>query len=281
MLHNKNAEIFIPDGTDIQEAIKRTTHMGIGAHQDDLEIMAYHGIQQCFQSKEDYFFGCIVTNGSGSARESIYKDYTDEEMVIVRCKEQKKAAYLGEYGALALLDYRSKEVKDNKNTVIISELANLIKIAQPQVIYTHNLADKHSSHIGVVIKVIKALRSLQKKYHPKQLLGCEVWRDLDWMNDNEKVCLDVSKHPNLASSLVEIFNSQIVGGKRYDLAAIGRRLSNATYNSSHTVDETNALSYAMDLTPLIEDDSLDIKTFIEEYINRFKLEVMNMIDLII
>ena len=37
-LNKKTAEFFIPDNKDIETAIKRTTHMSIAAHQDDIEI---------------------------------------------------------------------------------------------------------------------------------------------------------------------------------------------------------------------------------------------------
>ena len=277
-LNNPSAELFIPDQSETEKAVERTTHMAIAAHQDDIEIMAYHGIAACFQSKEKHFFGCVVTNGSGSARDNLYKDYTDQEMIDVRKTEQKKAAYLGEFGALALLDYPSKQVKDKNDNLVIEELKTLLLKAQPEILYTHNLADKHDTHIGVVTKVIKALRSLPNDKRPKQVLGCEVWRNLDWVNDQEKVYLDVSAHPNMAASLVEVFDSQIIGGKRYDLATIGRRLANATFNASHAVDETNALTYAMDLTPLIDDDQLDIKTYVTDYIKRFEKDVINRIE---
>ncbi len=276
-LNKKTAEFFIPDQTDIETAIKRTTHMSIAAHQDDIEIMAYDGILQCFGNKDKSFFGVVVTNGSGSARDSIYKNYTDQEMIEVRRLEQKKAAYIGEFGALALLDYPSSETKDPKNKELVDELAVLIKTANPEVLYTHNLADKHDTHIGVTTKVIKAIRMLKVEYRPNQLYGCEVWRDLDWMLDDEKVIFNVSDHPNLAQALVEVFDSQIIGGKRYDLATTGRRVAHATYSTSHAVDQASALIFAMDLTPLITDIHLDIETYVTDYIERFKQDVSKRI----
>lgn len=276
-LYNSTAEIYIPDQKPVDEAIKRTTHMAIGAHQDDIEIMAYDGIIKCFNHPENFFFGVVVTNGSGSAREGDYATYTDEQMIQVRKVEQKKAAFLGEFGALALLDYASKEVKDSKNTIIENEIKKLLEAARPEVLYTHNLADKHDTHIGVTTKVIRALRQIKKENRPKKVYGCEVWRDLDWMIDSEKVRLNVSGHPNLAASLIEVFDSQIAGGKRYDLATMGRRLANATYSESHAVDQENYVTFAMDLTPLIEDDNLDMITYVTSYIDRFNRDVKERI----
>ena len=271
------AEFFVFDGKPIDEAINRTTYMSIAAHQDDIEIMAYDGILKSFNNPNEWFFGVVVTNGSGSARDGEYKNYTDEDMITIRKLEQKKAAFIGEFGALALLDHPSKEVKNPKNTEIIDELLMLLNQAKPKVLYTHNLADKHDTHIGVTTKVIRALRKMDKKNRPEKVYGCEVWRNLDWMVDKEKVSFDVSGHPNLAASLVEVFDSQIVGGKRYDLAALGRRLANATFSESHFVDKTNAVSLAMDLTPLIINDELDITTYVLEYIERFKKDVQDRI----
>lgn len=276
-LYKQTAEFFIPDNKPLNEAIKRTTHMSIAAHQDDIEIMAYDGIASCFGKDDQWFFGVVVTNGSGSAREGIYRNYTDEQMIDIRRKEQKKASYIGEFGALALLDYTSAETKDPKNEYIVDELKELLLQAKPEILYTHNLADKHDTHIGVTTKVIKAIRKINPKDRPRKLYGCEVWRDLDWMIDSEKVQFNVSSHPNIAAALVEVFDSQITGGKRYDLATAGRRLANATYATSHQVDQMNAVTYAMDLTPLILDDTLDVTAYVEAYIDRFKSDVKKRI----
>lgn len=276
-LNNSSSKIFIPDQTNVIDAISRTSHMSIAAHQDDIEIMAYHGISECFQNKDNWFFGVVVTDGRGSARTGKYADYTDEQMMKVRQLEQEKAAGVGEYGALVQLNYSSAQAKDKYDQEIIQDLKTLLLQARPEVLYTHNLADKHDTHIGVATKVVKALRQIPKEQRPKKVFGCEVWRALDWLNDDEKITLDVDKHPNLASALVEVFDSQIIGGKRYDLAAMGRRIANATYFESHQIDSSKSLIYAMDLTPLIIDDSLDVCTYVLNYIRHFEEDVNNKI----
>jgi LmbE family N-acetylglucosaminyl deacetylase len=277
-MKNLGAEFFIPDNLPIEEAIARTTHMGISAHQDDLEIMAYHGVMECFGRKDKWFFAAVVTDGAGSPRAGLYESYTDEEMKAVRKREQKKAAYVGEYGGLALMNYPSKAVKNPDDKDVIADLAELIGKAKPKVIYTHNLADKHDTHVGVAVKVIKAIRTLPEENRPEKVYACEVWRGLDWINDNEKVLFDVTGHPNISAAILEVHDSQICGGKRYDLATAGRRLANATYAESHGTDETSALTYAMDLTPLIKNDSLDIKEYVLGYIDRFKEDVSKKIN---
>ena len=81
------AHLFVPDDLPEEQALARTTHMAIGAHQDDLEIMAADGILACFQRPDKWFTGVVVTNGAGSPRDDLYRDFTDEEMRVVRVKE--------------------------------------------------------------------------------------------------------------------------------------------------------------------------------------------------
>jgi len=81
------------------------------------------------------------------------------------------------------------------------------------------------------------------------VIGCEVWRDLDWLADTEKVIMDLSGYMELAEKLRGVFVSQIQGGKRYDLAVAGRNQAHATFFDSHRADDYQSISLGMDLTP--------------------------------
>jgi LmbE family N-acetylglucosaminyl deacetylase len=271
--HLNTAEVFVPDETALDKALARTTHMAIAAHQDDLEIMAFDGILECFQQADRWFCGVVVTNGSGSPRDDLYKDYTDEAMREVRRKEQKKAAIVGEYGSQVLLDYPSSVIKDGANRAPVEDFLKLLEATRPQVVYTHNLMDKHDTHVGVALKAIEAIRGLPAEERPRHVYGCEVWRDLDWLVDDDKVTFDVSAHENLQAALLGVFDSQICGGKRYDLATMGRRRANATYFASHGTDVSTGMIYAQDLTPLIEDPDKDIGRYVQGYVARFSQDV--------
>ena len=273
---NKNAVLYVPDGAAEGEALARTTHLAVSAHQDDIEFMAYAPTVACFGRKDLWFGGGVVTDGAGSPRSGLYADFSDEDMKAIRIEEQKKAAHVGDYSFQLLLGHPSKAVKDAKDTAVARELAEIIRAAKPKYLFTHNLADKHETHVATALKVIAALRMLKPEERPEKVYGCEVWRDLDWVCDEEKVFLDCGPHPNLMRSLSAVFDSQIAGGKRYDLAAEGRRLANATFSASHACDTYSALNYAMDLTPLM-DEGTDIAAYVTGYIDRFKAAVQETI----
>ncbi|MBL9116401.1 MAG: PIG-L family deacetylase [Verrucomicrobiaceae bacterium] len=270
---NDKHDIFVPDETPRAQAMQRITHLGIVSHQDDLEIAAYHGITECFHSGDKWFGGVVVTDGGGSPRKGPYADYTDEEMKRVRLIEQRKAAYVGEYGVMIQLGYPSDDVKHNRSPDVVSDLAEVLDKTRPEVLYLHNPCDRHDTHVATFMRCIEALRSLPKEHRPKIVYGCEVWRKLDWLLTKDKVMLKVDKFEHLLRPLLGVFDSQISGGKRYDLAEEGLRHANATYFDSHTTDKTPMLNFAMDLTPLVHDDSLDVEEFTLSFVRRLEDDV--------
>ena len=269
-LHSKNVDIFVPDDVELQSAMKRTTHLGIGAHQDDIEIMATHGILQCFGLKDLWFTGITCTDGGGSPRAGIYSSYTDDEMKVVRLREQKVAAFIGQYGAAIQLGYPSKTIKDPQDKRLQDDLTELLRILRPKVVYTHNPLDKHNTHVGVVLATLGAMRALPPADRPEKVYGCEVWRTLDWVPDPSKVVLDVGGHDHLVAALTGVYDSQIAGGKRYDLAMFGRLRANATYLDSHSVDKCEAAMYALDLTPIVRDDKIAVTDYVTGLIDEFR-----------
>ena len=270
---NPSADVFIPDGKPAADALARVTHLGIGAHQDDLEFMAFHGILTCFGQEDKWFGGVTCTSGAGSSRTGRYAALNNTEMATIRRQEQNKAAVLGRFGAMIQLDYDSDAVKRPSSLDLKNDLKVILSATQPEVVYTHNPADKHDTHIGIVVAALQAMRELPREQRPKQVIGCEVWRDLDWLLDCEKVVMDVSGHDDLAAELNGVFASQIGGGKRYDLATLGRRAANATFFNSHATDHSTQVIFGIDLTPIVADESKDILDFVCGHIERFHADV--------
>jgi hypothetical protein len=84
--------------------------------------------------------------------------------------------------------------------------------------------------------------------------------------------MNVEGHENLQNALLGVFDSQIAGGKRYDLATMGRRKAHATYSESHGVDGAAGLVWGMDLTALMHDDSAPVERVVD-LIKRFESDV--------
>ncbi|WP_221030160.1 PIG-L deacetylase family protein [Actomonas aquatica] len=267
--------LYVPDNTSPADALARTTHLAIGAHQDDLEIFAYHGIETCYDRADMWFGGVTVTDGGGSARTGEYSDYSDEQMKAVRVEEQNEAARLGRYAFQAQLGVPSRVIKDPAaHGPVVAQLTELLRATRPDALYLHNPADKHATHIGVLLACVSALRELAPDDRPRTIVGCEVWRDLDWLPDGAKIPLPVGRLPELERDLIAVFRSQVAGGKDYVAATLGRRRANATYFNSHAIDAAAAVTFAMDLSALATDDSLTLTDLVTPHLDAFRADVL-------
>jgi LmbE family N-acetylglucosaminyl deacetylase len=276
-LKNPDADVYVQDGSTVAEALAKTTHLAVGAHQDDIELMALHGILQCFHQSDRWFSGVTVTDGAGSARSGAYEKYTDEQMRKVRVSEQRKAALVGDYACQIQLGFPSAVVKDASRDDVAVYLQAIFEGATPEVVYLHNPADKHDTHVACCLRAIAALRKLPADKRPTKVYGCEVWRGLDWLADADKQLLRLYDRANIAEALCGVYDSQITGGKRYDLAIEGRYLANATFNESHEVDKYQRLSFAMDLTPLVQDPSINVGDFTLGLLRNMKDDITDRI----
>jgi LmbE family N-acetylglucosaminyl deacetylase len=197
-------------------------------------------------------------------------------MIEVRKEEQRQAAMVGKYGAMIQLCAPSNAIAEKQGgEFLTADLHRTLQMARPEIVYTHNPADKHETHISVLQAAIRAMHRMPEEDRPKRVYGCEVWRDLDWMPDEDKVVLDVSQRENLANALVGVFDSQITGGKRYDRAAVGRRYANATFFYAAASDAIEQVTFAMDLTPIVHDESIDVVDYVMTFLDKFKNDVRN------
>ena len=259
----------VPDGVEEREAVARTTHLGIGAHADDLEFMAYSGIAECHENPHKWFGGVTVTDGANPPSGGPYATCTPEEMIQLRIEEQNHAADIGGYAFMAQLGHSSLAAR-NGEQAIVEQLVSLLEKARPQIVYLHQPFDKHPTHMGVLKCSLMALRQLDPAHHPERVYGCEVWRGLDWLPEACKVALPTHARPLLAERLFQCFRSQIKGGKRYDLAVPSRWLANATFNDSHAADAMSHIAWGLDLTPLIHPDGPALATYMRRILDDFE-----------
>lgn len=270
MFSRSGSGTFVPDGEPVASALARTTHLGVGAHADDLEIMAVHGILECYARSDRWFCGAIVTDGAGSPQGSDARDRAT--LRAVRRSEQERAATLGRYGAQVFLDHTSDGVKTTQDDAVVHDLVALLRATRPEVVYTHALSDAHDTHVAVVLRVVAACRALPVEERPARVLGCEVWRDLDWLAPEDKVLLATDEQPELQQALLGVFESQLAV-KRYDRAALGRRAAHAAFSESRRADRHAGVVWAMDLTALVAGDR-SASDYARELVRRLEGDVL-------
>jgi len=273
ILSRPGSAVFVPDGASAADGLSRTTHLGVGAHADDLEIMAIHGILACFEHGERWFGGVVATDGVGSPQSGAR--VAPAELRDVRRREQERAAVLGRYGAVVFLDHPSSAVKDATEGGLTSDLVAVLRATRPSVVYTHALSDTHDTHVAVTLRLLDACRALGPEERPEKILGCEVWRGLEWLTAVDKVELAVDERPDLQAQLLEVFASQ-VGEKRYDRAALGRRAANAAFAESHRTDRHDGVVWAMDLTPLVREVAQPAE-LMQTFVRRLEADVVGRI----
>jgi LmbE family N-acetylglucosaminyl deacetylase len=261
--------ITVPDAMPQSDGLSRTTHLAIGAHPDDVEIIGIEGISKCYQSETDWFTGIVVTNGAGSLRSGRYTSASDEEMIAVRQQEQSAAAEIGRYAAVVQMACESSQLQGDINESVVAMLQNVLEQARPHTVYLHSPVDRHITHIGVCMHALEALRRLNEKDLPVRIWGVEVWRSMDWVDAGQRVLLDVSGGKELQGRLLGQYQSQLVKGKRYDIALAGRNIANATLASEDAIDTIESACFALDLNSLVGKNPISIGEYLEDLLGRF------------
>ena len=144
-------------------------------------------------------------------------------------------------------------------------------------VYTHNLADKHDTHVSVALATIDACRALPRPTRPRPPPRRRGLARPDWLTGDDKVALDVSARESLSAALIGVFDSQITGGKRYDLAVAGLRRAHATLDESHHLDASAALAFYMDLDAARDRHGAGSLAFAQERVERFATDVKDRI----
>jgi hypothetical protein len=165
-----------------------------------------------------------------------------------------------------------------KDKNVIDDISKMIELLKPETIYMHNPFDKHPTHVACCLCALKAINNLKSKDYLKDVFGCEVWRSLDWVIDQDKINLDTSLHQKELTPILSVFESQIEGGKRYDTALMGRFVANATFNDSHAVDRYTNCSYIINMNDVAL-KQVPVTEFVQTYLTNFANEVIKNIEL--
>lgn len=270
-----SAFVCVPDSSSVENALSRTTHLAMGAHPDDLELIGIHGIAACFDRNDKWFTGVVMTSGAGSARGGTYSSVSDTRIVEIRKREQIAAAHLGQFSTVIQLGHLSSTLLGGFNETLIRALCDILIKSQPETLYLHNPVDRHATHVAVCLHAIEALRRMDKNRLPREIYGVEVWRSLDWVSSDKRIILDISDVDDLQQRLLGAYKSQIEGGKRYDIAIRARNVANATFDSEREVDSIQRGSYVLDLKPLVCEKELTVTGYVANLLDSMKSEIQS------
>jgi LmbE family N-acetylglucosaminyl deacetylase len=221
------------------------------------------------------FGGLIVTSGSGSLRAPQHAALSPSEYAELRWEEQKQAAKMGGYAFVDSLNIESSVIKTAAGLAeLASQLREYLVEFEIDELYMHQPFDRHTSHVRVAFAVLTALRSLPKERRPAQVLGCEVWRNLDWAPKSSKVLRPLSAADlELQVRLAEVFTSQAdpKNAKDYVSALVGRKTANAVFQEGLVGDSGVAQEVYIDLKPWVE-SKLSWSELGREYLGKFHQE---------
>lgn len=270
------ADVHAPGGGKLEAALASTTHLGVGAHADDLEIMAFPGICACRGQTNLRFTGVVATDGAGAPRAGSSAKLSGPELIKIRMEEQKQAAVLGGYAAVLQLAHPSAEVRGAGRSALTSDLLQIFRATKPKVVYLHNPADRHETHLAVLLASLEALRQLPPAERPAEIYGCEVWGDLDWVPGKKLTRLSCPAPADFGPSLLRVFRSQLES-KRYDLAAAGRRRAQVTFADAYSPDQAEEVVLALDLKPFLENPHLTVAEFVSGLTEEFQKQALERI----
>jgi hypothetical protein len=159
---------------------------------------------------------------------------TDDAMRTIRQREQEKAAVVGEYAAVVMLDRTSADVQGPGHVALVQELTDLLRAARPEVVYTHSPRTGIRRTYRWSSPPWPPAARCPPASAPRESSAARCGATSSGSPQRTRSRSDVSGRDSMGAALMGVFESQIVGGKRYDLAVPARRLAHADVHTTRT-----------------------------------------------
>ena len=120
-------------------------------------------ILACFQQQDRWFTGVVVTDGRGSPRTDVYEQYATTRCAWCASMSSAVRPQWADTPPPCCSITPAGPSRTASDRRPIEDLVKLLQTCRPQEVYTHNLADKHDTHVAVTLRTIAAIRSLSKR----------------------------------------------------------------------------------------------------------------------
>ena len=274
----------------LENALTHATDIAVGAHPDDVEIMA-GGILLNDQKigAPTKWLSVIVTNGAASNSVLVgdTSTKTPQERTAMRQHEQREAARLTntpviqyKYHSAVTNGFMGAAKKEEATAALETLFAATPNVAR---IYGHNPLDKHDTHLGVLACMVGALRRTAKDNpHLTNVYGMEVWGGLSGV-EPELTLFPITDEVSKAGEetvleklgrVIGVYVSQIEGQARdYAKTTIARLIGHGGYVTNPFLSQPpEGMMLGLDMTELVQNQDLTLGQYAKVVLEKAALQ---------
>ncbi len=181
----------------------RQVAMGFAVEAGELEAISCAQISDILCDGNRSFVGVITRTPHDVKPCGAYEDYSEDDMISIRLHEAIKAANIGSYQALYLLnDGELEEV----NEELVNDYAELLTTYKPDIIYTYSPLDVSHEHIVSLKALLEALSRVEG-YNPEHIYAVNYDGEGGLLDKEDLVYLDIDSRYDVIESMISIYVS--------------------------------------------------------------------------
>ncbi len=221
--------------------------MGFAVEAGEIEVISSAHISDILCEGNRSFVGVITRTPHDVLPCGDYEAYSENDMVSVRLHESIKAANIGSYQALYLLnDGELEEV----NEELVNDYYDLLFTYKPDIVYTYSPLDRNKEHIISLKALLLALSKLED-YFPEHIYAVHFDGEGYIFDEEDIVHLDVDSRYDIINSMLSVYVSLSEAG-------------NALY----------AADTAFDLVNHMVNKRIDLKQFVSSMLEKVKARAL-------
>lgn len=183
--------------------------LGFAVEAGDLEVIASSHISDVICDGHRSFVGVITRTPHDVEAVGAYSGFDADEMVTVRLHEAQKAANIGSYQALYLLNYGELA---EPSPELVADYRDLLVTYRSDIVFTYSPLDRNREHLVSLKALLQAVNSLEAEQRPAHIYAVNTGGDLGQLLAEELVDLDYDARLPLIESMLSVYVSLAEAG---------------------------------------------------------------------
>lgn len=177
--------------------------MGFAVEAGELESISCAHISDVLCDGNRSFVGVITRTPHDVLACGQYVGYSEDDMISIRLHEAIKAANIGSYQSLYLLnDGELEEVTEE----LVNDYYDLLITYKPDIVYTYSPFDTSHEHIVSLKALLMALNKLEG-YYPEHIYAVNFDFDGEIFDEDDIVNLDITTRFDVIESMLGVYVS--------------------------------------------------------------------------